>query len=701
LTPFPEKDIYQRIAGGFMRSETAGIYKASVSFRLLTNAWNKDDAVLDKGFDDILELFCRYRGVCDELTFFTSNTHPPIRLETLKKRTDILKGFMGKARAKGFGAGLNILSTVGHHNESLPGSLMGEYTHMTDLDGNICMGSYCPGDEKFRQYVRTSYEYLVMACPDYIWIDDDVRFQGHLPISHGCFCDSCLRLFERETGVKYTRGSLKKAFNEGSADDKIKVRLSWLQHNRDMISNLFRLIEKTVHGLAPDLPLGFMTGDRFFEGYDFDNWTHVLSGPNRVEVRWRPGGGFYSDDRIGDLVGKSHDIGRQVSMLPDEILVIQSEIENFPYQLLKKGPYVTSLEAASHIASGCTGAAFNVLTGIDEPKQEYEPMMKRLADCRPFYDLLARSLGRSRPEGIYTGWTKNSFAGLNLIDGDWLKGNAAEITGSFAAEIFELGLPAAYSPDHAKVTIISGEAVFGMDKKMIMDMLSSGAYMDAGALDALNAMGYGEYTGFITDGYFDKDCMEVMLDHELNRGYCGLERDCRQSFWWREPAAALKKTHKDAVSLSGMIDYLGNEKASCCMGIFENSLGGRICAAGYYPWTFLQNISKASQIRNVMCWLSKYSLPAYIGSYIKMNLWARRLSGGRLGLVLLNSSLENEKNVRLFVRTCAESLKLTDMDCVETIIGSVSCSGGYKEFIIPEIRAWDMRFAVENERGCS
>ena len=51
------------------------------------------------------------------------------------------------------------------------------------------------------------------------------------------------------------------------------------------------------------------------------------------------------------LAGKSHDVGRQVSVLPPGVISIQSEIENFPYQLLKKSACATVLEAARIITS--------------------------------------------------------------------------------------------------------------------------------------------------------------------------------------------------------------------------------------------------------------------------------------------------------------------------------------------------------------
>ena len=109
------------------------------------------------------------------------------------------------------------------------------------------------------------------------------------------------------------------------------------------------------------------------------------------------GGGFYEDSGTTGLAGKSHDIGRQVAMLPPRVRSIQSEIENFPYQRLKKAAHITVLEAASHMGAGCSGAAFNVLSGNDEPLDEFEPLVARILQMRPFYDLMAKHFaGRSQ-----------------------------------------------------------------------------------------------------------------------------------------------------------------------------------------------------------------------------------------------------------------------------------------------------------------
>jgi hypothetical protein len=417
--------------------------RAFISFRIGVLLWMSESQ-----FRELLAMFDKYPGVTDELTFFTSATHAPLPLEEIQRRAQILKERMLLARRSGYRAGINVLATIGHHNENLAHSLSGDYTRVTDIDGNICQGSFCPNDPRVQEYVRQVYLAVASAEPDYIWIDDDVRLAGHMPVTLTCFCEHCLAIFEKECGVKYTRPALKAAFGSGPLESRLALRKAWLQHNRNTIARLLRLIEQTVHSVKPGMPLGFVTGDRFYEGYDFDGGAEVLAGPGKAEVRWRPGGGFYEDNWMPGLAGKSHAIGRQVSLLPPQVVSIQSEIENFPYQRLKQAAHTTVLEAASHMAAGCTGAAFNVLTQNDEPLDEFEPLVARIHQMRPFFDLLAVHLGRKPLVGIYPAWNKDTAAACDLPGGNWF---AFDQLLSNSMHMFEIGLPIAYAPQGGRL----------------------------------------------------------------------------------------------------------------------------------------------------------------------------------------------------------------------------------------------------------
>lgn len=661
------------------------VERASVAFRIGVPQWATEGRFLD-----LLALLEKYPGATDEITLFTSATHPPLPLDEIRKRADVLAHRMALAREAGYRTGINVLSSMGHHNENLPNSLAGNYTRVTDIDGNTCQGSFCPNDRRVQDYIRRVYHAVALAEPDYIWIDDDVRLAGHMPVSLTCFCDGCLALFAKESGRQYTRPSLKAAFVTGTPQQRLALRKAWLQHNRDTIARLFHLIERTVHGVTPGMPLGFMTGDRFYEGYDFDRWAGVLSGPGRAEVRWRPGGGFYEDDNMAGLAGKSHDVGRQVSLLPLSVSSIQSEIENFPYQRLKKSAHTTVLEAASHMAAGCTGAAFNVLSMNDEPLDEFEPLVARIAQSRLFFDLLAKHLGRKPLAGIHAAWNKDTAAACDLAGGNWLA------FGRFLGEssrLFEIGLPPDYSAKNASVTLLSGDSLLAFSKEEILKMLAGGVYMDAQALAHLNEMGLADLTGFEVDRVIPHDCIERLAEHPLNGPMSGRDRDCRQSFY-HLAATTLKPRDDKAEVLSRIVDYNGAEVAPCVMGVFENRLGGRVCVAGYFPWTFLHSLSKSTQMKAVMRWLSGDRLPAYVESFHKINLWVRESGGRPSTLAMTNSCLDKARDVALLIHTDRKEIRVFDMQGAQSQIRQSGSDGPYRRFVIPAIEPWNMRLVV-------
>ena len=668
--------------------------KASISFRIGIAMWGDKQV-----FEALLDLFDRYPGATDDLAFFTSHTHPPLPVDLIVERAGILKARIAQTKKHGYGAGINILSTIGHHEENLPHSIGSDYPRMVSLEGALCRGVLCPNADKTYDYSTQVYTALALAEPDFIWIDDDVRLHGHAPIVAGCFCDTCLALFRQRSGVDYTRESLSKAFNDAQQREKLRVRAEWMEHNRATINRLFAHIEKTVHAVRPRMPLGFMTGDRFFEGYDFAKWAETLTGPDGIEVLWRPGGGFYDDVMLAGMTMKSHDIGRQVSVLPDSVVCIQSEIENFPYQTLKKGRVLTSLEAASHIASGCTGAAFNILAMnpvFDQtaPFKEHEPFVEKMAASRPFYDLLVSTVGRSAPQGLYTGWTKNSFLASNIA-GDWLTGNIWEDIAAPGREMFELGLPAAYRPDAAQVTMLSGDSVMALNDGEIRQILSSGVYMDAKALGRLNERGYGKLTGFRSIDFICEDSIERYVDHPMNAGILGALRDCRQSFpGWMKPAAVLEKTNDDAQTVSEIIDYADDVMAACGSGVFENELGGRVFVGGYFLWRFIQDLPKVTQLKALMRWLSRDSIPAYVSSFHRANLWARDIGADAPAVILINPNIEPAEGLRVAIRTPRDAVNVFDMQCRKTTLGSTQSDGHYRLFELPAVGPWEMRLVV-------
>ena len=657
--------------------------KSKISFRVGSPCWT-----LKERIEDIWQFISNYSDIIDEVAFFTHCTHEPLRLKDLQKQTEALKSVMSHFRTLGMAAGINILATIGHHEENHAGSLDMPWQHVVSSEGQECSGCYCPSDNSVKDYISKTYELLASAEPDFIWIDDDVRLYGHMPILCGCFCEGCIAEFSRQTGKKWTRNKLVRALNEFPLTKKLEVRKQWLAHNRKWMNNILSLAERATHNVDKNIIMGFMTGDRFLEGYDFATWANTLQGNENQIVKWRPGGGFYGFDPVlPEMVFKAHSIGRQTSALPD-FVEIQSEIENFPHQKLKKGAYVTALEAAVYLGVGSEGSAFNILP-LEGSLKPYKPYMEQIKSASPFYDLVASTFQRQACEGIWFAWNKDTFITQGNED-SWFGGPGKHYDlGQECVGINEIGIPCAYSSQGAKTTALHGDSVLLFEKHEIEKMLAGGVIIDGQSLNHLWDIGLGEYVGFKPAGQIEDDAIEVFDSHRLNEDSAGIWRNCRQSFkwWWYESGYAIEPVDNCAEILTHMQDYQGNYCGDT-MGIFENSLGGRVAVSGYFPWAFIHSLSKSSQVKSVVKWLSRETIPAYISSFERVNIWCRKTVTGTYGVFLLNSSLDALSDIEIAVLTEQDTVSLFTMNCQEVKLARKSNLGEYSIFVIPEIKPW-------------
>ena len=643
-----------------------------------------NNSLPEQRFEELLVLLAKNRGIADELAFLTHSIHPAVPLEYLIPKLAILEKRMERARQCGFRAGLNFLSTLGHLDESIDLALKGDFTPMTGLDGSVAQGSFCPNDERYREYIRQAYTLAANATPDFIWTSDDVCMGGHRPAKLPCFCPNCLRIFNTSTGSEFTRESIRVAFDAGTRAQKLQLRKQWIDHSGRQVHRVLALVEETVHAIKPGVPLGRMPTEQFYEGWLVEGDLDALSGPGLAPVKWRPGGHAHEPAKL--LEGAYH-LGRTVGFIPESETDIQSEIENFPYQSMQKPVRATVLQVAAHIAGGSTGSLVSFLTMFDESLQEYEPLIRALALARPFYDVMAQTLGRHRPKGFFGGWNRHSMADDNLVEGRWSEEGFSRFFHNGAQQLLEIGLPPAFTPADATVTLLSGNRVLSFEKPELERIFSGGVYMDASALIRLNELGYISLTGFTVDSWAEKDCAEMLTDDPLNGSDAGRRRDIIQSFW-PNPCAVLSPLSASARILGRKIDRMGSVPSFACMGAYENPLGGRIVVAGYAPWDNLLSQSKATQIKRVFRWLSRDGLPGYVESCHKIGLWIRETGESHLATVLLNNSDDVVEGVSLLLRTEAKELTLVDMEMTETKIPSTGSDGPYSRFVIPSLQPW-------------
>lgn len=647
--------------------------------------------ISEQRFEDILKMIKKHPCDISQIAFITANVHTPVTLADMEKRLEILKKRMERARGAGLSPGIDMLATIGHHSEDLSNCLNGDYYRMTNINGKACKGSFCMTDKRYiNDYVIPVYEMMAQSKPDFIWSDDDVRYQ-HMPVGKGCFCDGCIDKFNRMNGTEYTRDTLRKAFRSN-----VELRKLWLDKQSLAMKELFDVLSDTVRSVDKKITLGFMCGEWINEGNDFPLWCEALSENGKYEIMLRPGGSAYSDDKYCDYVFTSGEVGRQNAYIPEYVTSVQNEIENFPHPTFGKTSKSLAAEYILGITSGCSGAAFNILPGeTGEPVKNAERHLAALNGITPFARLVFAKLSGSSSCGIHANWDKYIAASVPS-ENFWereisFSEQVAESSTSYNYELLSIGLPEAFNKQYAKVFTVNGENLSVMERNDIISLLSGGVYMDVSALEYLNANGFEEYTGFRVEKKFEVDAIEEYTDALINNGIFGGKRNGRQEFNPGD-AYSLVSVSDDVQILSKLVDYHGNVIGECCMGLYENSLGGRICVSGYYPYNSLNNYFKSTQLKKIFRWLSRDGLPAYVESETKI----RNLSyekEGRVLVSLFNYTNDSQKNVCICIKTDSDEAIVYYSNCVPQKICASAADGGYKKFVVDEIPPFEILLA--------
>ncbi len=641
--------------------------KAINSIRVGVDNW-----LYEERFNKLINILKEYPGEIGQVALLTQNYHTPMPIEQAAEYAGILKMRMKTIREAGLAAGINILCTIGHHNENLDNCYDDDTHRITNIKGEICRGSHCMRDTRYwENYVKPVYRLFAEAEPEFIWIDDDVRCD-HMPVGRGCFCDACIKSFNEKYGYDYTRESLREKLN---ATD-IMLRKQWLEHNGSAVAAILECIGKTVREVSPDIILGFMTCPRFFENYDFRAAADALSENGRYEIMWRPGGGVYTDYSMEDFFSKLRDIGMQNANLPEYVISVQSEIENFPYQLIKKSPFFTATEGLLYMTAGCTGTSFNILPGeTREPIENCIPHLAAINNAAEEFKILNKKLEGMKPVGIGNAWKKDMQA---YTYGEWTE----SYPDVCVTELFNFGLPECYSSDNSVCTVLNSFTASALSDSEILKVLSKGVYMDAQALSLINRRGFSEYTGFEAGESCPQDAIEKYLPVPFNGGISGGIRNCRQAFNFG-PSFSLIPADKASIPLCKLVDYADKTLAECSMGLFENKLGGRVAVGGYYPFTWISDYNKALQLIKVFTYISRNTLPAYIDGYFRIKN-TPFVKGDKICVTLFNPSpdtlFEIPVNI-LTVKNCAVSYNGNNKEIL-TASGNYE---NYRRFTVPSI----------------
>lgn len=620
---------------------------------------------------DLMEKLEKYDRSFDKVFFFSQFTHSVHGLTYHQQEAEKIRPALEQVKKLGIRAGINVLTTIGFFPEALDPEMAAAAPYRQP-DGQFIPGRICPQEKHNLEYIREQYRIYARLSPDIIYIDDDTS-------SLSCACEHCLSRFSKiiQKSIPDCK-ALNQLLDHSSTQVRQQMRKEWIQFNALRIFELFSEIRTAVDEIDPGIELGAMSHMNGNDGLDTDHWANALRGKNKIPASWRPGGGAYTDFSLPEILNKANRISAQIRYLPKDFLCIESEIENFPYQSLRKSPSFTAFEAFLYQAAGCTGTAFNVLSKDDQIGAEHEIFFQMAQDASIYGRKLTSAFGRAPLSGVGFWWDKATatFPLDNGLDWCW-KGVPS------ADDLHLIGLPYACAPANMQVFFLNRDTATQVPNDTLLELFSKGILMDAEALDILNQRGFGEYTGFQTTGTYAYDSLEQELPHALNLPGRH-RRNLRQAFGWSvKDTYTIEKTNQHAEYIAEQLDLSGNFRGMSA-GIFENSLGGRVAVDGISPFSWCYSLPKSVHAKRLLRWLSKDTLAAYVDSFHRASVWVRGNA-----VMAANMSTEDATDIHLLLKTNADRLfvtvtkgsKITKTNVLQTQMEA----NGYRAIIIPEI----------------
>ena len=658
--------------------------KSGMFLRVSLRHWEEDEK-----FSVFYETMERLRCF-DEYALFDHTGHTPPPLEVMKQRIPILAKRMNELRKISRRVGINHLCTLGHADEDSINANSNAGRFFTGIDGRSTPGNFCPADEMFREnYIAPVYRMLAETNPDFIWIDDDVRLDNHgFGVHFGCFCDACFERVKKYFNFTGSREEFQLSFDGPATAELRERRLKMLEWNRQEECDLVDFIARTVHNVNPQIILGRMDGPEFWSA-DRCRQAEVLRGPAGNPVRWRPGGGVYTDMVPDALLSKAHLLGHMVSQLPPFVQEIDSEIENFPSVNLSKSKRFNVMETTAYCAAGCTGTALNILCAQDvSPVSFFEELLLSMKKQKSFNDKVVSGCAGLPPVGIWDGCDHDYFLGNNEKSEHWIGQEKSPDVNFTSGQLHTLGLPVAYCKKNAVCTALSACGAAAASDETLLELLSGGLYLDAAALDILHQRGFSQYLKVRTGKIFERDALEKTEAHELTP--LPYLRNMVQSFYGGV-ATALIPLADDVQILSRLVDFHQNVLADCGSAVFTTPLGGRVCVAGYAPWNAALQAARNMQLHQIFRWLSGDRLPLEVTDWrIRTTVWARRRSDGGCFGCIYNASLDDCEDLKIRLNGSFGSIKLIRDNGEGKIISADDSNSKFSEFKIPEIRFMEL-----------
>ena len=595
--------------------------------------------------------------------------------DELQKRAARLREIVPAFRDAGLEVHINVMSTLGHGAPTVNTVAELGFSPMIDHLGHESDATPCPLDPAFLEYVAELYGHMAQTGASALWVDDDVRYNGHGTPGIGCFCPRHLERVGAKLGQDVTREEFVERI-ESPEPVPTPERMAWMEANNAAMREMAETIRRAVDAVDAGIELGLMT-----VGY----MSHAAEGRQTPELlrtlcpdgtRWfRPGPGFWTDERPLELVRKTEDCHRQSILAGDGVRPV-SEVENYPYSQATKSLQLLHLELSLNALSGFPDQSLNLfdaLGGVDCTDPGYDAF---LADEKPWLDALADATDGMTRRGI--GLAADEHVGWFLpLDGSR--------RGLWSVPLARLGLPLG-EPDSAPHFLSDAMAAVVAPEE-VEAMVAEGLIMDGPAAERLVARGLGALVGLTGVRRLDVVGYERLTDDPLNGDMADRLLGMRHG----APEAglyALEPSTSAGRVLSRMLAMNGANFGAGAV-VTQMDAGGRVAALPYglpTAWAFASQARQA-QMHAICSWVADGALPAAVRCTPNLYpiVWANADDTKRV-VAVANLSYDVARKVPVVLDSTPWALDTL----VEPGQWKVSEALGYGDELVVTVQPWDV-----------
>lgn len=624
-------------------------------------------------WERLFEQLKQNREICDEVWFSTGTAFPT--LDEHRKKSELFARYADELRSIGIIPSLQLQATIGHSDRTfadntLEGKTWGSYV---GRNGEVTRSCNCPNQPGFLEYMAEISRIYAQWQPGSIWMDDDLRLDGHHPANapYGCHCDECIAAFSAEEKCNFTRAELVQAYEN---DPGLERR--WRNFATRSITRLTEVIINSAREVSPASRFGLQHGG----SDDRINILNTIARCTGERAGSRPGGGVSSDLEPLWLIDKAFLCSRQTYSQPGYEMLGQvcPEIESYPRTYSCKSAQGLRLETMLYLSlGGGDSMSYFIMDPICETTEWYgKNLLAPLAADAPCFRDLIRRNENSIPAGVgrteyhcYTFRTRD--AGLPLI-----------------------GIPqAGYAPGAGCIQL-TAFAIDEMDDEKLESLLKKNIILDGKAADAVIKRGFGSTLGGISLEPFEKCFFDYCTDDPLNSGIEGAK-----NFPFSEDRFVLNIP--ETLPARVLTRYLDGKKQDlgAATVIFERPDHSRCAIIGYagFHTQYLPS-SRIIMLNRIADWVSSNTLPAVPLEAVRCLIVPRTDRAGKLKTVtILNTTIGTHVPFKLRLRNLPENAKVfwcaprqqPQRLAIENNNGTVTVT-------VPGINAWDAGYlAVE------